>query len=226
MSGSKSYIVVFVVLALVGCGPEPAGSNDGDKAKVEPVEKQSLTSDQKISEGIADFIDQILGTDKRIHKYEAGDETTPAHIEIFSEEDMISVTAYSHSGYPKTIEPYSYEHFNLFVIEYKDVEAARKSFETLLHELTMTTEELEKLNEEDKMRIRSINMRSKPGGLITFNGRFVFSLVETCRDTPLGGTWEQYEDVFLSSIFQKGQTVDMLNANCGGMQYIEQRQVF
>jgi len=30
---------------------------------------------------------------------------------------------------------------------------------------------------------------SKPGGFILQKGNWLFSLVETCRDTPIGGTW-------------------------------------
>ena len=58
-------------------------------------------------------------------------------------------------------------------------------------------EEFEGLSDEEKKRIRRIEGATKPGGMICQKGRYVFSLVETCRKTPTGGKWEEYENLFL-----------------------------
>jgi len=56
-------------------------------------------------------------------------------------------------------------------------------------------------------------------------GKQIFSLVETCRETPIEGKWIDYEKVFLEYI--ANEEIEVLNSDCGKMSsyIIENRKI-
>lgn len=72
----------------------------------------------------------------------------------------------------------------------------------------------------------SLNVGAKPGGMITQIGKQIFSLVETCRDTPIGGNWINYERKFIKYLTKSGdEEFEVLNSNCGmGYYRVEKRK--
>jgi len=73
-------------------------------------------------------------------------------------------------------------------------------------------------------RIKALNIGAKPGGMIIQKGKQIFSLVETCRGTPNGGSWNEYETKFINYLAEK-EEFKVLNSNCGNDRYqIETRK--
>jgi len=48
-----------------------------------------------------------------------------------------------------------------------------------------------------KLIMLQLDISLKPGGMICRKANYVFSLVKTCRNTPIGGKWKAYENLFL-----------------------------
>ncbi|SHJ24813.1 hypothetical protein SAMN04488096_1196, partial [Mesonia phycicola] len=56
--------------------------------------------------------------------------------------------------------------------------------------------------------------------MIIQKGNQIFSLVKTCRETPIGGTWNDYEKKFIKYLTKQGdEEFKVLNSNCGMDKY-------
>ena len=75
-------------------------------------------------------------------------------------------------------------------------------------------------------RVKALNIGAKPGGMIVKSGKQIFSLIETCRETPIGGTWNDYENKFIKYLTKRGdEEFKVLNSDCGNDRYqIETRK--
>jgi len=175
------------------------------------------------SKTVEPFIEKVLKENQRRHELEIQNNGIQ-HLDIFSKNGLQEIIAFSDKRYPRRTEPNYYEHFILFALRYEDVLKAEKSYDEIKNIFELKDEEYENLEEYEKQRIREIEISAKPGGMICQKGEYVFSLVETCRETPIGGKWEEYEDVFLSFITEPEEEIMILNADCGQMKYREEKR--
>lgn len=161
-------------------------------------------------------INIILGDKMRKHRFEIWQDY-PDHINIFSNKDLQNIHAYSNKEYPRSILPNSYEHFTLFVLEYKSKDSAVHTYDKLKRDCG--------LNKEENKFKHFPHGHIKSGGMVFQIENLIFSLVETCRNTPNGGSWLEYENNFLKSLIENRQALIVLNADCGDMCYHEEKRM-
>ena len=166
------------------------------------------------------FTDSLLGPFKQLRVYT---EDKPAHFEFYSKDGVNSYSAYSDMRYPTTGYSY-YEHYTLFMVEYRSEELAKKTFNSLCKKLNGEDLDLDTKKEWVKVRKMKAKYYVKAGGMILQHNNYVLNLVENCRNTPIRGTWTQYEDLLLSYLFKENDTVRILNANCGDSIYSEENR--
>lgn len=164
------------------------------------------------------FAKDVLKENIRIHNFDLLSSKNPNHLKIFQSEGIESIVAYSNKKYPKNSEPINYQHFTLFVATFNSQDNAEKHFNQIKSDSKYgMLDNLKDLDEKTLTRVRSLRMGIKPGGLITQNGKQIFSLVETCRKTPTNESWLEYETRFLKFISNNKEEIEVLNSNCGKM---------
>jgi len=166
------------------------------------------------------FAKEVLKENLRKQSFDITDLNKPKHIGIFDNIGLKNIIAYSNKDYPKNSEPNSYEHFTLFVANYHSELNALKTFALI----TMTSEEnpaeYQLAQKKFVQRIKALNIGAKPGGMIIQSGKQIFSLVKTCRETPIGGTWNDYEKKFIQYLKKHGdEEFKVLKSNCGMNKY-------
>ena len=193
-------------------------SEPNTESKAELKTESELDADYSISAEL--FAKDVLKENLRKHTFDATDLNKPKHIEIFDNVGLKNIIAYSNKNYPKNSEPNYYEHFTLFVANYQSELNALKTF--ALIEMTSKENPAEYLLAQKKFseRIKALNIGTKPGGMIIQTGKQIFSLVKTCRETPIGGTWNDYEKKFIKYLTKRGdEEFKVLNSHCGMNKY-------
>lgn len=186
----------------------------------------SLAQDKSIHSKIEEFIDDVLGEFKKSHTFSLTNKSNPDHLRIFSKNGLNQISGYSDKRYPKKFQPNQYEHFALFVLEYKTENHAKQAYNTLKTECEFDYNTLDQIKDEkDKEFKRFLHGHIKSGGMVIQIENIVLSLVETCRNTPIGGRWIDYENKFIKTLVKDKSRVKVLNANCGGMYYKEESRV-
>jgi hypothetical protein len=188
------------------------------ESKAELKTESELDADYSISAEL--FAKDVLKQNLRKHTFDAKDLNKPKHIEIFDNVGLKNIIAYSNKNYPKNSEPNYYEHFTLFVANYQSELNALKTF--ALIEMTSKENPAEYLLAQKKFseRIKALNIGTKSGGMIVQTGKQIFSLVKTCRETPIGGTWNDYEKKFIKYLTKRGdEEFKVLNSHCGMNKY-------
>lgn len=105
-------------------------------------------------------------------------------------------------------------------MRYTNILEADNSFQDLRNISEAGLSKRDTLDPLTQERIENIEVQSKAGGLITQRGKWIFSLVETCRNTPIGGNWIDYENLFMSYLKNNSkERIEVLNADCGMMRY-------
>ena len=222
---------MLVLLSCVEVKKIEKGTDEGNQVELEGVEEISKVGAPKneerptlvFSETVSLFIEKVLGENQRKYRIDTAS-TEIRHIGFFSRDELVEVIAFFDKRNPQEAEPTYYENFLLFSLRYTRAESAKNAYESIKKTFELSREEIEKLSEEERKEVRRIQSSAKYGGMIVQQGEYVFSLVETCRNTPVGGKWEEYEDLFLSFITEKGEEIGVLNANCGDMKYREEKR--
>lgn len=166
------------------------------------------------------FAKEVLKENLRKHSFHTSDLNKPEHTEIFDNVGLKNIIAYSNKNYPKNSDPNSYEHFTLFVANYHSELNALKTFALITATSNENPAEYQLAQKEFVQRIKALNIGAKPGGIIVQSGKQIFSLVKTCRETPIGGTWSDYEKKFIKYLTKRGDgEFKVLSSNCGMNKY-------
>ncbi len=187
------------------------------ESKAELKTELELDNDYSISAEL--FAKEVLEENIRTHTFELTKLEKPKHLRIFQSNGLQKIVAYSNKSYPKKSEPNYYEHFILFVATYDSQKNAIKTFDRIKSDSKYGLSEWRKLESDQSERVRALNIGAKPGGMITQIGKQIFSLVETCRESPIGGTWKDYENKFIGFIVKNKEEIEVLNSHCGMDRY-------
>ena len=196
--------------------------NDTSKA-IEEITDKLKTETKLIVPKHEQFIQHILDTNLRKHDFEYVIENC-RHYELFPIEGLQEIVAYSDKNYPKNVVPTYYEHFTLFCFRYSTAYQAKLNFDIFYLTTQLDTSKYEAVEQSLIKKHDMIIAASKPGGLIVQENEWIYSLVETCRETPIGGNWDNYENLFLSYIGDTKDSITVLNADCGGMTYKKEKR--
>ena len=224
---TQNYILIIIILLFCSCKEKSENQKTEQKSKPKTESKaelkSELDSDYSISAEL--FAKYVLKENLRKHTFNATDLNKPKHIEIFDNVGLKNIIAYSNKNYPKNSEPNYYEHFTLFVANYQSELNALKTFALIKMTSKEKPAEYQLAQKKFTERVKALNIGAKPGGMIVQSGKQIFSLVETCRETPIGGTWKDYEDKFIVFIVKNGEEIEILNSDCGMDRYrIEKRK--
>ena len=221
----RKNILIIVTLFILSCqGKQESKLNTETSSGAKTEIKAKLKTDKDLSESAQLFALAILKENIRIHTFDVSNSDQPAFLKIFQVNGLEKITAYSNKEYPKKTEPNYYEHFTLFVATYESSLSAKNSFNQLKSDSKFGFTDLKELSGEIAERVKVLAIGAKPGGMITQNGKQVFSLVKTCRETPIGGNWIDYENKFIEFITESGEEIEVLNANCGMDRYIIEKR--
>ncbi len=219
----RKNILVTIILILCSCSGKKENQETDSKSeqtilsKIEIKPETDLNNDY--SESAELFAREVLKENIRTHVFDITKLEKPNHLRIFKSNGLEKIVAYSNKNYPKKTEPNYYEHFILFVATFNNQENAQKAFDQIKSDSKYGLMEWNGLELELSERVRSLNVGAKPGGMITQNGKQIFSLVKTCRETPIGGTWKDYENKFIRFITRNKVEIEVLNSHCGMDRY-------
>ena len=208
-------------MLLCSCNGKPEKQETVQKSEQIIESKPEIKSelDNDYSKSAEFFAKEVLNENIRIHKFDLTNSEKPKHLGIFQSDGLEKIVAYSNKNYPKNPELNYYEHFTLFVATFKNQENAEKTFDRIKSDSKYRPSEWNELETELSERVRSLNIGAKPGGMITQRGKQVLSLVETCRETPIGGKWRDYENKFIGFLTKSGEEIEVLNSDCGMDRY-------
>ena len=223
------YLCLFTGVLLFACDNN---SNSQAIPTTLPISSQAEPTDLiepdtltfSLTQQIDSFLQHALTGNQHAREFDITKDL-PWYLEIFSQEGLIKIEGHFDQRYPKRAESTFYEHFVLFTLEYQDTTHAAHAFETFRQEVEKGNQIYEESRKNQQPVDVDHRILNKAGGMICQKGEYVFSLVETCRDTPIGGTWKSYENVFITYITEPEETLTVLNANCGGIRYhVEKRK--
>ena len=215
-----------MILLLCSCNVKQEKQKIDQKSESIIEFKPEINSelDNDYSQSAELFAKEVLNENIRIHEFDLTNLENPNHLRIFQSDGLEKIVAYSNKNYPKKTEPNYYEHFILFVANFKNQESAENIYDRIRSDSKYGLSEWRELESELSERVRSLNIGAKPGGIITQKGKQIFSLVETFRETPIGGTWKDYENKFIGFIAKNVEAIEVLNSDCGMDRYrIEKR---
>lgn len=205
-----------MILILFSCNEKKEKKETESRSEAIIESKTESELDNDYSKSAYLFAQEVLNDNFRIHSFDLSNSLSPKYLRIFQSDGLEKIEAYSNKKYPKNSEPIYYEHFTLFIATYKNSLNAKNSFEQIKSDSKYgISDNLENLDKKQLDRVQSLIIGIKPGGLITQKGKQVFSLVETCKENPLGGNWIDYENKFLE--FITNTEIEVLNSDCGKM---------
>lgn len=140
--------------------------------------------------------------------------------QLFSPEGMLYIVAYYDKRTNQLNQPTKFEDFLLFVVNYDNSKNAKNAFEQIKSdaELSSLNEQIE-IDKKLRDRIELLKVGKKYGGLITYNGNQVFSLIENCEISPLNKSWLELEYLFTDLLKNKNGFVEVLKAGCDEGRY-------
>lgn len=221
---TRHFFILALFLVTVSCNRhvdkvESDYSNNTEKTAKE-IRKDSSSDSPKHE----DFVRYVLKDKAREHDFEYVIENC-RHYELFPIDGLQEIVAYSDKNYPKNVPPTYYEHFTLFCLRYSTADQAKLNFDNFYLTTQLDTSKYDAVEQSLIEKHDMIIAASKPGGLIVQENEWIYSLVETCRETPIGGNWVDYENLFLSYLAKEHtDTLIVLNADCGKMNYRKEKR--
>lgn len=219
----KNFFISTLLLLAISCNQKVDGTeNDSSNAVKETTEEIKSDINLYFPKHEA-FVQHILDNRLRKHDFDYVLENCRHH-EIFPFDGLQEIVAYSDRNYPKSVSPTYYEHFVLFCLKYSTADQAKRNFDNFYLTAQIDTSKFDAMEQSLIERHRLIIASLKPGGLIVQENEWIYSLVETCRETPIGGNWVDYENLFLSYIGHEKDSITVLNADCGKMTYKKEKR--
>ena len=128
---------------------------------------------------------------------------------------MLGYTAYSNGLYQKGTDSNNHEGCILFVATYKNVERAEYAFNHVKSNSEIRLWEIEGMAGLVVEQVHVLEKIRKSGEIFTQKDKYVFYLVENCGEPPVEANWKDYENLFLGSITENNEEIQVINADCG-----------
>ncbi len=220
---TKHFFILTFLLLTISCNREVNKKESDYSNKTEETAKEIRNDSSYYSSKHEDFVRYVLKDRVREHGFEYVVENI-RYVGLFPVDGLQEIVAFSDKNYPKKVKPTDYEHFILFCFRYSSVTQAKLNFDNFYLHTQLDTTKYDAVEQSYIEMHEKIKGASKPGGLIVQENEWIFSLVETCRETPTGGNWDDYEDLFLSYIGQDKDSITVLNADCGKMTFKKEKR--
>ena len=209
-------------IALCSCSVNSAGQKN-ENAK----ESMSL-SNTDLEKSVLNFSENVLKENLRVIVH---DRTPSRYWDIqmifeaddFNSDHFNSYTTYSNmQHFDKSIDG-NYNGVILFVATYKDVPSAQHAFQEVK---TRTQIRMEDLKGQAGLLVEQVRIFERiriSGGLFTQKDKYVFYLLKSCGLPPVGESWNDYENQFLSFITEKNEEIEIIKADCKNDKFIVQK---
>ena len=215
------YLIVLILnITLSSCGVNNVGQ------KIEK-EKESV-SNIDLEKSLLNFATNVLKENLRVIVHER----TPSRYwdiqmifeaDNFNSDHFNSYTTYSNGEhFDKSVDG-NYDGVILFMATYKDVPSAKHAFQELKIRTQIRKEEIEGQAGLRVEQVRIFERIRTSGGLFTQKDKYVFYLLESCEMPPVGTSWNDYENLFLSFITDKNEEIEIINADCEKDEFIVQK---
>jgi hypothetical protein len=226
MKPMKTKILPLLLIALTTCCNENSNFNNSlnqtklpqnepkIKDSLSEIKAKSIVTQKVISlKQITEYF-KLSNTNYTHHKIAEGPNLKEdmANIPMFSGYNMLH--AFSYKSYPRKIKPTRYNHFVLYVYEYKDSVKANGIFEEL--KKIVNTGRLNGNDEENALKV--LSNAAYFGGFICLKNNFIIWRVETCTpDYQKTDPVNEYN--FLKFLYNDEElaTIKFFNSDCGGM---------
>jgi len=214
----KTNITVLILLSLISCVNNQNRTKSDLEQREEKIDNQANNIEQLNSGKY--FSENILESNLAINSISSSELNSLKYNQLFSQEGIKDIVAYYDDRANQLSKPTKFEDFILFEVNYNNSENAKKAFEQIKAdaELSNSNKQIE-LNKENSKRIKLLKLGNKFGGLITYNGNQVFSLVENCEKLPLNKSWLELEYMFTDLLKNKNGYVEVLKAGCNEGRY-------
>ena len=207
----RIYILLILSITLFSCGVKKAGQNIG--------EDKALASNPDAAMSALIFAEKVLQENLRIQQHER---KQMGYLEVqmifetdnFVTDNFVGYTSYSNQLYQDSSKQGNYDGFILFVGTYKNSKRAEYAFQELKTNTQTRISELEGMAGLFVEQVQIFERIRKSGGMITQKGKYVFYLVETCTEPPIGANWSDYENLFLKLMTEKNEEIEVINADC------------
>jgi len=221
---TKHFFISTLLLLVISCNQEVDRIENDYSNESEETAKELKTDSNSYVPKYDEFVRYILKDKVRKHDFQYVIKNC-RYYELLPIDGLQEIIAFSDKNYPKKVNPTKYEHFVLFCFKYSNSNQAKLNFDNF-HLLTqLDTTKYDAIEQSIIKKHQKIKLASKPGGLIVQKNEWIYSLVETCRETPIGGNWVDYENLFLSYLGnnQKDSLI-VLNADCGKINYRKEKR--
>lgn len=190
--------------------------------------KRESMADTVSTESVLDFSKSVLNDSLRVIVH---DRVAMGYWDIqmifeaddFQSDHFNTYTSYSNmQGFDKSVDG-DYNGVILFAATYKDVPSAQHAFQVLK---TRTQIRMEELEGQAGLLVEQVGIFERirtSGGLFAQKDKYVFYLLETCETPPVGESWNEYENLFLSFITERNEEIEIINADCETDEFVVQK---
>lgn len=190
----KRITLLLSALFLISCQNRTQNEtthSDDTITEIENIVPENNFTSQTIEKN-SDSLSRIFLKENSLKlEYDKKDNNFPDFFKIFDKKAVKRYIAFADKTYPQKTSPKYYDHFVLYLVEFNSEQDRKTVFDEFVKEQSENIETLKP--------IRS-RLFAKYGGIITYKGNYIITLVKTCRDTPNGMNWNDYENLFFSII--------------------------
>lgn len=208
------YLISLISsIALFSCGVQSTGQ------KIEKKKKSLSLSNNDLEKSILNFNKSVLKENLVVNVHDRvptyyWDIQMIFEADDFKSDHFNSYTTYADMQYfDKPIDE-NYNGVILFAATYKDVASALHAFQELKSRTQIRMKEIEGQAGLLVEQVRIFERIRTSGGLLTQKDQYVFYLLESCGAPPIGVSWNEYENLFLSAITEKNEEIEIINADC------------
>jgi len=204
-------MLLILSITLFSCAAKKAKHNIG--------ENYDLTSNPDVAKSALSFARNVLKDNLRIRFHERArsnylDVQMIFETDNFETDHFISYSSYSNQLYKDNSTQGNYDGFLLFVATYDNTKSAEYAFQEIKSNSQIRIIELEGFAGLFVEQVQVFEKIRKSGGMIIQKDNYVFYLVETCGEPPIEDNWSDFENLFLQSITENNEEIEVLNADC------------
>lgn len=216
-----TIIVILILFTFLSCGTY---GNKTTSAEELNKEGNKLENKQDLTNPGEFFAKSILEINLGIKRINFSESENLNYNQLFKKDGIVNIVAFYDK---RTNQPNKFEDFLLFVASYEDSKSANSAFERIKSDAELSnSNENVRLDQKRSERIELLRLGDKYGGLITYNEKQVFSLVENCDKLPTNMSWLELEYKFTDLLKNRNGFVEVLKAGCEeGLYYGGRRNV-
>ncbi len=206
-------IISLILLTSISC----QGNHMKPEGEASSTQNIRLDHVQDISNPGEHFAKTVYQTDWAKTSFAPSQLDQLNYHQLFKEDGITQIVAY----HDKSIsQPTTFQDFLLFVVSYDKPDHANSAFERIQSDAALSTSNHQATSDQNQgERIELLQLGDRYGGLITYHGNQVYSLVEDCDKLPMGKEWLELEYMLTDLLRNEKGYVDVLKAGCAEGRY-------